>query len=121
MFLLNFPSLLCPPYPSYGGIKTVPAYMPTTQEHQDKQNIADCLLANLLQSQNSSQYADWIVIIAFYKSLHAVDSYLATKGIHPEMHTNKHGIGRNQYVRKHLRALYPQYIALKTQEVIGTP
>ena len=112
MFLLNFPSLPCPPYPSYGGIKTVSAYMPTTQEHQDKQSIADCLLSNLLQSQTSSQYADWIVTLAFYKSLHAVDSYLATKCIHPGMHTNKQNTGRNQYVRKHLSAIYPQYFVL---------
>lgn len=86
--------------------------MPTKQEHIDKQSWIQFTLSDLEQSQNRSQHADWIVTIAFYKALHAVDSYLARKGIHPTVHTSPQGVGRNQYVKKHLRIIYPQYNAL---------
>ena len=86
--------------------------MPTKQEHIDKQNRTQITLRYLQQSQNSSQHADWIVTLAFYKALHAVDSYLATLGIDPKAHTNKQNTGRNEYVQNHLGGIYPQYSAL---------
>ena len=86
--------------------------MPTTQVHQDKQSRTERTLSNLQQSQNNSQYAEWIVTLAFYRALHAVDSYLATKCIHPTVHTNQQGTGRNQHVQNHLTKIYPQYFAL---------
>ena len=58
------------------------------------------------------QHADWIVTLAFYKALHAVDSYLATLGIHPKVHTNKNKSGRNQYVQQHLSSIHQKYSVL---------
>ena len=89
--------------------------MPTTQEHIDKQTSTQITLSYLQQSQNSPQHADWIVTLAFYKALHAVDSYLARKNIHPKGHkSNRSNIGRIEYVKKHLSTLYPQYTTLFT-------
>ena len=87
--------------------------MPAKQAHQNKQNWTQLALIDLQQSQNSPQHADWIVTLAFYKVLHAVDSYLAQKQIHPRGHTASQGrMGRNQYVKRYLRIIYPQYNAL---------
>ena len=86
--------------------------MPTKQEHQNKQSWTQFTLSDLQQSQNSSQHADWIVTLAFYKALHAVDSYLATIGIDPTMHTNQQNTGRNQHVQNHLGKIYTRYDAL---------
>ena len=61
-------------------------HMPGTQAHQDKQAGTYLALSDLQQSQNSPHHADWIVTLAFYKALHAVDSYLAELGIHPKSH-----------------------------------
>lgn len=81
--------------------------MPTTQEHQNKQSRTQLALSDLEQSQNSPQHADWIVTLAFYKSLHAVDSYFAKLRIHPRGHRE-----REQYVQSHLRNIYDPYLAL---------
>ena len=86
--------------------------MPTTQEHQNKQRRTELALSDLQQSQNSDQHTDWIVTLAFYKALHAVDSYLATKCIDPRVHTRQDGTGRNEFVRTYLNAIYKKYIAL---------
>ena len=87
--------------------------MPTKQEHQDKQSWTQFTLSDLQQSRNRLQHADWIVTLAFYKALHAVDSYLAKLGLHPKSHTtNRRGTGRNEYVQNHLGGIYPQYYAL---------
>ena len=86
--------------------------MPTTQAHLNKQNRFQFTLSYLQQSQNSPQHADWIVTLAFYKALHAVDSYLATLNIHPKVHTNKCKTGRNQYVQLHLGSIQRKYSAL---------
>ncbi len=87
--------------------------MPTKREHIDKQTSTQITLSYLQQSQNSPQHADWIVTLAFYKALHAVDSYLARKNIHPIGHSsNRQNTGRHEYFKKHLSTLYPQYKAL---------
>ena len=86
--------------------------MPAKQAHQNKQNWTQLALFDLQQSQNSPQHADWIVTLAFYKALHAVDSYFAKLEIHPTAHTNKQKTGRNEYVQNHLGRIYPQYRAL---------
>lgn len=80
--------------------------MPETQAHQNKQSRTHLALSNLQQSQNSPLHADWIVILAFYKALHAVDSYLAKLDVHPKGHRN-----RIEEVQKRLNSLYPQYSA----------
>ena len=88
-------------------------HVPTKQEHQDKQSWIQFTLSDLEQSQNKSQHADWIVTIAFYKALHAVDSYLAKLGIHPKSHvTYRKNKGRNEYVQNHLGKIYTRYYAL---------
>ena len=57
--------------------------MPTKRVHQDKQRIAQRSLSHLQAARESSRHADWIVTLAFYKALHAVDSYLDKFNIHP--------------------------------------
>ena len=84
--------------------------MPTQRAHRNKQSIADRTLSHLQAAPKSSQHADWIVTLAFYKALHAVDSYLAKHNIHPSMHTGPHG--RNKSVRQHLKSIFKQYSAL---------
>ena len=65
--------------------------MPTTQDHIDKQTDTQITMSYLQQSQDTPQHADWIVTTAFYKALHAVDSYLAGLDIHPRgMHGTRH-------------------------------
>ena len=91
--------------------------MPTTQEHINKQSKIQFTLSDLQQSPNHLQHVDWIVTLAFYKALHAVDSYLAKLGIHPRGHTNKQKTGRNQYVQKHLRSIHGKYSTLYTASI----
>jgi hypothetical protein len=81
--------------------------MPTTQLHQDKQSRTELARSELEQSQNSLQHADWIVTLAFYRALHAVDSYFAKLGIHPKGHR-----GRSQYVQNYLESINERYLAL---------
>ena len=86
--------------------------MPTKQEHIDKQSWIQVTLSDLEQSQNKSQHADWIVTIAFYKALHAVDSYFAKQGIDGKGHNKKNHRIRNQQVQNHLGRIYTRYYAL---------
>ena len=81
--------------------------MPSTQDHQKKQRRSQLSLSELQISPSSSQHADLIVILAFYKALHAVDSYLATLNIHPSDH-----IDRKRYVQNCLRRIHNTYSAL---------
>ena len=81
--------------------------MSETQAHQNKQNRTHLALSDLQQSQNSRHHADWIVTLAFYKALHAVDSYLAKLDIHPKGHRK-----RIEEVQKRLDSIDPQYSAL---------
>ena len=83
------------------------APMPTTQEHQDKQSMTELARSDLEQSPNNPQHADGIVTLAFYKALHAVDSYFAKRGIHPKGH-----VERNQHVQNHLSIIYLEYDGL---------
>lgn len=82
--------------------------MPNKRQHQRKQIKARLALSDLQVSQIRSHHADWIVTLAFYKALHAVDSYLAHKWkIHPNNHQNRH-----MHVRQHLSNIYGDYSAL---------
>ena len=81
--------------------------MPTTQLHLDKQSRTELARSDLEQSQNSPQHADWIVTIAFYRALHAVDSYFAKLKIHPKGHRE-----RSQHVQDHLKRIHERYLAL---------
>ena len=84
--------------------------MPGKHVHQDKQSMAQRALSDLQTSQNRSRHADWVVTLAFYKALHAVDSYLDKFNIHPSLHTGPDG--RNKSVRQHLKSIFKQYSAL---------
>lgn len=84
--------------------------MPDKHVHQSKQLIAQRSLSYLQAAEISSQHADWIVTLAFYKALHAVDSYLADFDIHPRRHGGNDG--RNVSVKKRLQDIYEQYAAL---------
>ena len=53
--------------------------MPSTHIHQHKQSNALLAQSDLKATQNRTRHADWIVTLAFYRALHAVDSYLADK------------------------------------------
>ena len=88
--------------------------MPTTQEHQNKQSGTQLALSDLEQSQNSPQHANWIVTLAFYKVLHAVDSYFAKLGVHPKGHWQ-----REQYVQNHLESIHQQYLELYQASIIA--
>ena len=92
--------------------------MPTTQEHVEKQNSIRITPSYLQQSQNRSQHADWIVTLAFYKALHAVDSYFAKQGIDPEGHLKGHG-RRQQQVRNYLEGIHEEYSALYTASILA--
>ena len=85
--------------------------MPTTQVHIDKQNKAQLALSNLQQSQINPQHGDWIVTIAFYKVLHAVDSYFAKQGIDGKGHDKRHP-KRGKQVKKYLGSIHVKYSAL---------
>ncbi len=82
--------------------------MPGKHVHQDKQSMAQRALSDLQTSQNRARHADWVVTLAFYKALHAVDSYLAEKfNIHPQGH-----IDRKKEVQQRLQNIHGQYTAL---------
>ena len=81
--------------------------MPTTQEHVEKQNSIRITPSYLQQSQNRSQHADWIVTLAFYKALHAVDSYLVKQGLDSAGHSK-----RNRHVQNYLQDISEEYNAL---------
>ena len=84
--------------------------MPAKHVHQDKHRVAQQSLAHLQAPKKSTNHADWIVTLAFYKALHAVDSYLDKFNIHPSLHTGPGG--RNNSVRQHLKSIFKQYSAL---------
>ena len=92
--------------------------MPTTQEHVEKQNSIRITLSYLQQSQNRSQHADWIVTLAFYKALHAVDSYFAKKGIDRRGHDKSHP-ERDKQVQNHLSNIYGKYFALYNASIMA--
>ena len=83
------------------------SHMPSKRAHQNKQNNTQLALSELHSSQNSARHADWIVTLAFYKALHAVDSYLAKFNIHPRDHYH-----RKKEVLQHLQQIHGQYSAL---------
>ena len=85
--------------------------MPTAQVHIDKQNRTQVALSDLQQSQNRHQHGDWIVTLAFYKALHAVDFYFAKKGIDRGNHDKSHW-ERDEQVQNHLGKIYTRYYAL---------
>ena len=84
--------------------------MPDKCLHQNKQNTSRGALNDLEASERKPHHADWIVTLAFYKALHAVDSYLSTFNIHPRGHKGRKG--RNQRVKQYLQCIYADYMAL---------
>lgn len=90
--------------------------MPTAEAHIDKQNRTQLALSDLQQSQNNPQHGGWIVTLAFYKALHAVDSYFAKQRIAPEVHQKGHG-RRQQQVQNHLGSIHREYSALYTASI----
>ena len=92
--------------------------MPTAEAHIDKQNKTQVALSDLQQSQNNPQHGDWIVTLAFYKALHAVDSYFAKQGIDSERHDKRHGM-RNQQVLNYLEDIHEEYSALYMASILA--
>ena len=92
--------------------------MPTAQVHINKQNRTQIALSDLQQSQNKLQHGDWIVTLAFYKALHAVDSYFAKKGIDPRRHNKSHP-ERDEQVKKYLGNIHTKYEALYTASIMA--
>ena len=64
--------------------------MPTFEEHRQKCEIAKSTQL-ALQAVDSSEYADWIVIAAFYQALHWVDAFFALDDYHPRRHGERKG------------------------------
>jgi len=91
--------------------------MPTKEEHINKAEHNE-KFANTLFNPNS-EYFDWLTTALFYSSLHYIDAYLATKGIHPSSHANTdEDVGRDSHVYKHFkRPLYKDYSYLKSQSI----
>ena len=89
------------------GRRTGIVHMPTTQEHIKKQNSIQITLSYLQQAPNNFQHADWVVTLAFYKALHAVDSYLVKQGLDSVGHSK-----RNRHVQNHLQDISEEYNAL---------
>lgn len=82
--------------------------MPSKHIHQQKQSNTLLALSNLKASENRARHADWIVTLAFYRALHAVDSYLADKcEIHPFNHGNRH-----MHVQQQLSCIQGEYSVL---------
>jgi hypothetical protein len=92
--------------------------MPTAEAHIDKQNRTQLALSDLQQSQNRPQHGDWIVTLAFYKALHAVDAYFAKQGIDREGHDKRHKT-RDQQVRNYLEGIHERYSALYTASILA--
>ena len=85
--------------------------MPTAQEHNDMQSKTQRALSDLQRSKNRLQHGDWIVTLAFYKALHAVDSYFARQGIDQKGHDKRHS-RRNQQIQDHLGCIHVKYSTL---------
>ena len=82
--------------------------MPSTHIHQHKQSNALLAQSDLKATQNRTRHADWIVTLAFYRALHAVDSYLADKcQIDPLNHAE-----RRRHVQQQLSCIQGEYSAL---------
>lgn len=90
--------------------------MPTAEAHIDKQNRTQLALSDLQQSQNRPQHGDWIVTLAFYKVLHAVDAYFAKQRIDRAGHDKRHKT-RDQQVQNHLGRIHREYSALYTASI----
>ena len=61
--------------------------MPSKSEHRAKAEHNERFVGTL-----AAPYFDWAVCGTFYTALHYVESYLATKNIHPQNHTVRLGI-----------------------------
>ena len=92
--------------------------MPTEQVHINKQNRTQVALCDLRQSQNSPQHGDWIVTLAFYKALHAVDSYFAKQGIDRGRHDKSHP-ERDGQVKDYLGSIHGKYSTLYTASIMA--
>ena len=99
-------------------MKTGIIHMPTAQVHIDKQNRTQLALSDLQKSQNNPQHSDWIVTLAFYKALHAVDSYFAKKGIDRRGHDKSHP-ERGEQVQNYLSSIHGKYSVLYTASIMA--
>ena len=52
------------------------------------------------------EFVDWRATVAFYVAVHLVEALFA-----PKQHSRGHR-ERNQYLKKHFRAIYPEFYAL---------
>ena len=82
--------------------------MPIFEEHLQKYNTAKSVQLTL-QAADPKEYADWIVITAFYQALHWVDAFFALGNYHP----GGHGRRKNAVYRyEDLRAIRDNYTNL---------
>ena len=95
--------------------------MPSCAEHLQQCDTATSVQL-ILETEDPSKYADWIVITAFYQALHWVDAFFALEGYDPQRHgptykncKNKRiliDLGRNGSVREKLKPIRDNYSAL---------
>lgn len=74
--------------------------------------LAEAKRALTAQAQVTRQFPDWMATGVFYAAVHLVDALLANRGIHPRGHTQRGpagAFGRNDYVQRLLRPIYPDY------------
>lgn len=81
--------------------------MPTEAEHRAQALRNEQFLRGLQSS--STQYADWVVTVAFYAAVHLVEARLAKLGIHSPDHDK-----RNSYVTilSEFKPVYREYMEL---------
>ena len=58
--------------------------MPTREDHLRKAQHNESFYSML--DIEKTPYRDWVVVGIFYTALHLIDSYLATKNVHPKAH-----------------------------------
>ena len=81
--------------------------MPNRDQHLRQAGTNARLLADL--QLRGIDYPDWVIVVAFYTALHAVDGHLDSRGVHPKKHSE-----RNSEVARDvsLRAVSPDYLRL---------
>ena len=91
--------------------------MPSCAKHLQKCDTAKSVQL-ILETEDSNEYADWIVITAFYQALHWVDAFFALEGYDPERHGPTYrnqiriDLGRNESVRQKLKPIRDNYSTL---------
>jgi len=78
--------------------------MPRDYQHREKAELNEKFAHGLDLTDPTSE--SWAVVAAFYSALHYVESYLATRNLHPETHKERFEVIKRD---GRLKAAYPDY------------